>query len=321
MGKKKGISAANVIAVIGVVTLGVLTYLGHAFISGGEMGMSIMWAIIVATIAASLLILMVVAKGAENHFEIWKIIEYSALVLYLAFAALTATTVVHFFVVNGQKEELKKYAKADVQAINDLIYDYNIDRENTIVLTIASIDYYNNSSRNKLTQKEITDSLRHEGLIPNNNDINIFDTEAFGKVLMSNCRAESTMVDKDDINEWYAKIDNWSLLYIPGLAQEIADYYIKLEEMLTDKANSVKLFTLEENGSIKDKDQPYTNKNRYSMQFKKKLQDASGETILGWIVLVVVHLMILFNYAVAYRSQTVLIGKKGRYHDDTGIRI
>lgn len=267
--KSNNISIANVLAVIGVVALGVLTYLGRAFISGGEMGISILWAVGVMAIATALLVIMIKAKGVETNFGMWRVFEISALVLYLGFAVLTAKTAVHFFVINDNKDKIKECALHDVEALKKLNSNY---------------------------------------------------LEAFG---MAENEDNAVAAAKKDINDywnqniqslvdgWEAKIDNWSLFHITGMAKEISSCYEDFYGVLEKYKNGV---------GIKWNEYRGIDLNPQPMQFGEMLKSISGTSVLGLVVLVILHLMILLNYVLAYRSPTTKVGSVSSAKD-SGMRL
>lgn len=267
--KSNNISIANVLAVIGVVALGVLTYLGRAFISGGEMGISILWAVGVMAIATALLVIMIKAKGVETNFGMWRVFEISALVLYLGFAVLTAKTAVHFFVINDNKDKIKECALHDVEALKKLNSNY--------------LDAFGKAKENG---KAVDNAI--EGI------------ESYWKDNIQSL-----------VDGWEAKIDNWSLFHITGMAKEISscyeDFYGELE-----KYKSGVTIDWDEYRDIDLNPQP--------MQFGEMLKSISGTSVLGLVVLVILHLMILLNYVLAYRSPTTKVGSVSSAKD-SGMRL
>lgn len=324
MAKKNQISLANVISVVGVVSLGVLTYLGQVLLSGGAIGTSIIWAVGVAVVAAALLIVMIRAKGAESHFGMWKIVEGITLVLYAVVAIFTASMSVHFFVVTGNKEELKKEAKQDIEAIEGLYNEFIENRYDAIDNTIVSVRTYNsNGSEEKQTESDVLDNLKAEGLIYSDK-IDLSDIDEFEAILE---RAVVEPVElkwednlKENLKKWNAQIENWSLFYLPGIAAEMSEYYDELKLSLAEHAGDTKLWTLDGDGNIAEDDQVYEPSD-YTMKFGDMLKSATGDTVIGWVVIAVIHIMIIFNYVVAYRSPTTMIGGKRRRRDDGGISL
>lgn len=266
--KSNNISIANVLAVIGVVALGVLTFLGRAFISGGEMGISILWAVGVMAIATALLVIMIKAKGVETNFGMWRVFEISALVLYLGFAVLTAKTAVHFFVINDNKDKIKLCALHDVEAFEELKGNY--------------------SSLFEAAQQKgyaVGDAIKGiDGYWENN---------------------IQSLVDG-----WEAKIDNWSLFHIAGMAKEISSGYEEFCEKLKTYRDTVTFNEGDYN----------INTNPQPMQFGEMLKSISGTSVFGLVVLVILHLMILLNYVLAYRSPTTKVGSVSSAKD-SGMRL
>ena len=56
-----------------------------------------------------------------------------------------------------------------------------------------------------------------------------------------------------------------------------------------------------------------------SLQFQKALQNAQGFSITAILVVLLIHILILFNYIVAYRTNTLGISKRGT--EDGGIPL
>lgn len=270
--KSNNISIANVLAVIGVVALGVLTYLGRAFISGGEMGISILWAVGVMAIATALLVIMIKAKGVETNFGMWRVFEISALVLYLGFAVLTAKTAVHFFVINDNKDKIKECALHDVEALKKLNSNY--------------LEAFNMA---KNAGEAVDNAIKGTESYWDNNIQSLVDG-------------------------WEAKIDNWSLFHITGMAKEISSCYEDFYGELEKYKNGVGIeWDRYINGDLIDL-------NPQPMQFGEMLKSISGTSVLGLVVLVILHLMILLNYVLAYRSPTTKVGSVSNAKD-SGMRL
>ena len=323
MAKKNQISLANVISVVGVVSLGVLTYLGQVLLSDGAIGTSILWAVGIATVAAALLIVMIRAKGAESHFRMWKTVETITLVLYVAVAVLTASISVHFFVIRSNMDELKNSAKQDIEAVEKLYNEYIENRYDAIDNTIQSVTTYNSNLADKNSEAEILANLKAEGLIYSD-QIDLDNTSGLRGNL------ENAVIDpielkwednlKDNISDWTAQVENWSLFYLPGLAAEMSAYYKELKLALEEHAQTTKLWVLGVDGGVEEDDQTYEPSD-YTMKFGDSLKNATGDTIVGWVVICIIHIMIIFNYVVAYRSPTTMVGGARHRRNDGGIAL
>jgi len=123
--KKDNLTVANIISCLGLVILFICTFLGRYYKTGGEMGGSIISALLITMLAAFFLWLMIKAKGAENQLEKWKKIEIAALILYLiTVVPLSYFGMKHFFVVNSQKEKIKRSADNDLAKIDNMFTEY-----------------------------------------------------------------------------------------------------------------------------------------------------------------------------------------------------
>ena len=96
------ITIANIVAMVGIVLLLVFSFIGHSYLSGGELGWDVMISVGITAFTAFLLWFLIKAKGAENQLDKWKIIEYVTLGVYILFAipASLLGGVMHFFVIN-----------------------------------------------------------------------------------------------------------------------------------------------------------------------------------------------------------------------------
>ena len=107
---KNGVTAGNVIALVGLAVIAVFTFMGHAYKSGGETGWDIITALVITAVTAFLLWFLIKAKGAKEQVEKWKKVEYTTLAVYIVFAVVASFCggFIHFFAVNGNKTALKE---------------------------------------------------------------------------------------------------------------------------------------------------------------------------------------------------------------------
>ena len=124
--KTERLTIANIVAIVGVVLLGVFSFLGRSYMSGGELNWDIVMSVAITAFTVFLLWFLIKAKGAENYLDNWKKAEFAALSIYIVFAIPVSLWggIMHFFVVNDQKDSIKEYAKADLQKIDELFAEY-----------------------------------------------------------------------------------------------------------------------------------------------------------------------------------------------------
>ena len=108
-------------------------------------------------------------------------------------------------------------------------------------------------------------------------------------------------------------------------AKLITDLAVSAQEELNKLSSNAKLPVITYDSSLRC----YTlgdNQTRHfevegsvdSFQFKKALKDASGLSVTAVFVVLLIHILILFNYIVAYRTSTLGISKRG---EEDGGRI
>ena len=103
--KTDKITIANIIAIVGLVLLLVFSFIGHSYLSGGELGWDLVISIGITAFTGFLLWFLIKAKGAENRLNKWRKIEYATLAVYIIFAIVSSMMggIMHFFVVNDNK--------------------------------------------------------------------------------------------------------------------------------------------------------------------------------------------------------------------------
>ena len=313
------ITIANIIAIVGIVLLLVFSFLGRSYMSGGELGFDIVIAVAITGFTAFLLWFLIKAKGAENNIDKWKKAELAALVIYIVFAipASLFGGIMHFFVVNDQKNEIKKYAKTDLNIIDQMFTDYkNFETE---ALAITGTGLSNAKGTGQLCD-ETLNSFMQERSISTRESAKNYEQIQRNKLIGEGFDSYSKSF-RNARNEIQAAVSSWSVMQIPSKAKQIEDLATSASKHLTTLSNEAKLPVIENSGSrftitgYQTKDFSVDTEN---FMFKKKLVDASGFSITALIVVLLIHLLILFNYIVAYRTDKIAVGK---YSQSDGGRV
>lgn len=313
------ITIANIIAIVGIVLLLVFSFLGRSYMSGGELGFDIVIAVAITGFTAFLLWFLIKAKGAENNIDKWKKAELAALVIYIVFAipASLFGGIMHFFVVNDQKNEIKKYAEADLNIIDQMFTDYkNFETE---ALAITGTGLSNAKGTGQLCD-ETLNSFMQERSISTRESAKNYEQIQRNKLIGEGFESYYKSF-RSTRNEIEAAVSSWSVMQIPFKAKQIEELATSASKHLTNLSNEAKLPVIENSGSrftitgyqIKDFSVDTEN-----FMFKKKLVDASGFSITALIVVLLIHLLILFNYIVAYRTDKIAVGK---YSQSDGGRV
>lgn len=308
--KSSNVTIANVVSIVGVVLLLLFTFMGHSYMSGGELGWDILISVGIAGVTALLLWFMIKAKGAENNLTKWKRVEFITLFVYIAFALTTSIFggVMHFFVVNDQKEDIKKYAHSDLQKIDKMFGEYKSFEEQAISKTNTG-----------LLNSVATSQVRDEGLMKffNQNNISCDKAGVDAFITLQKDKLLHISYEKHCANfkkqrdEILNVVNSWSILMIPSKAKLIKDLAESAEKELTKLSNAAKLPVIEDGGgiwTISEENQVKDFKVEdgvENLEFVKSMKEAKGFSVLAVLIVMLIHLLILFSYIVAYRTSTM----------------
>lgn len=321
--KSGRITIANIIAVVGVVLLLVFSFIGHSYMSGGEMGWDIVISVAITAFTAFLLWFLIKAKGAENQLDKWRKIEYATLAAYILFAipASLFGGIMHFFVVNDNKENIKMYAKTDMTKIDNMFNEYKefeseaISRTGTGLRNATGTNQRCDVALNKFMEENRIGHTRESAENYESIQRNALVGAGF-EVFYTTFRQQE--------NEIENAVNSWSIIQIPMKAKLISDLAESAQKELNKLSSNAKLpvitydsysrcYTLGENQTRNFEVEGSVD----SFQFKKALQNASGFSVTAVLVVLLIHILILFNYIVAYRTSTLGISKHGE--EDGGI--
>lgn len=313
------ITVANIIAIVGLVLLAVFSFLGMTFKSGGEMGWAVVIAMAVTAVTAFLLWFLIKAKGVENELEKWRKIEYATLATYIVVAILTTIFggVMHFFVINGNKEQMRQYAKEDLEAIESHFTDYENFWEDAIEKT------KNGYELGKSHLRSVSDPALIE-FIEETPDIETYkkgkERKLFKEGIVGTTVDETQLYNlfKSDQTAILSDLESWSVFKVSSDAKKIADYAEKVPEALNQLSAGADIKEIDEDGNkvIGQYSKEFSGTDLLeSLKFKKGLQTI-GFSLMGLAIALLIHFLILFNYIVAYRTYNNSIKKNAM--DDGG---
>ncbi len=326
---KKTVTIANIIAMVGIAALMLFTYLGHAYMSGGETGIDILWAVAIGLGAALILVFLIRAKGAENDLKRWRVIEYSLLGVYFLFAVATTMLggIYHFFVVNGQKDELKQVAYDDLSRIQTMFETYESNAREAIEITKTGLS-------NAVAPGEIGDALLQQfmadkGIGNSTGEVNMYIRRQNQALIGPNYRRlRNAFLGNDSIAGEKADIENtvetWNLLKIHEAATQIPYLTEVYVEALSEMAGNAALPVTQKDWAagvhtIADDNQQIFVPVEETPRFENALKEASGFSLLGLVAVLVIDAAILLNYLVAYRTSS--LGFNTKLEEDGGILL
>lgn len=312
---KTKVTFANILAILGLVGIVVFTYMGHAFLSGGEMAWDITLAAVTGIITLALLWLMVKAKGAKNDLSSWRTVEYIILVAYIAVAGCSAYFFgfLHFFNVNADRDKVEECALADMQKINSMFEAYSDYEDRTITQTCTGLR--NAVAVGSQRSEEVNTFMSNEHITPVKNSVDTYERTLRTKLLGSDFDSYYNSF-KSRKREVENTVKNWAFIHVPAMAKVTEELAASAETELTERAKSKQLPAI----SQRDGSGVYTLTNpeqrtftieggKESLQFKAAVMQQHPLSIIGIIALAVLHLFILFSYFVTRRTDVLDVGK------------
>lgn len=319
--KSDKITVANIVSIVGIIIMLLTSFMGHSYKSGGEMGWDILISVSLTSFTALLLWFMIKAKGAENRLDMWKKIEFATLAVYIVFAipASLYGGIMHFFVVNDShnKEDIRQAALADIKLIEGLINDYKQFETNAITITetgLKGVAGFNQSPATKLAE-----FMSYYSILRNDSSIKYFIENQENKLIGDAFRLYEYQCEErsDEIKNI---VDSWNLFKISSVSEKIETLAKNVESDLSKRSEEAKLPKIEVNISgkydITEDNQekvfkvfPDLPQGAYNFQFEKRLTEASGMGVIHFLIVILIHILILFNYIFAYRTSTLEIRK------------
>ena len=309
------VTIANIIAIVGLALLMAFTYIGHSFQSGGEMGWDIVVSVGITAFTGFLLWFLVKAKGAENELDKWRKIEYATLAVYVLFAipASFMGGIMHFFAVNDNKATIKEYAQADVNKINQMISAYK--EFESAAITNTGNGLRGLASSNQRGDEKLMDFMEKNEIKQNSQGAEIFEDIQRNNLLGAAFETYYQDIMKRE-EEFLNAVNGWSIIQIPLKAKMMVEMAVKVEEELTRRSEAALLPRIEDKGgiwSITEYNQCREfriNGGIENFQFMEALQNTKGFSLTALFVVLLIHLLIIFNYIVAHRTNVIRGGKE-----------
>ena len=318
------LTKANIISIVGLVLLFSFTFLGHSFKSGGEMGWDILVSVAITGLAAFALWFLVKAKGAENQLEKWRIIELSTLVAYVVVVIPLSFCggVTNFFAANADKDSYKVKAHNDIAKIDSVFSQYENFEKDALEKTLTGLG--NSVSMGMSRSSELVTYMEHNSIKPTRTSVENFVEIQNGNVLGTQYEQyyNQYKAERDAIIN---TIDSWNVIQIPSQAKLIEDLAVQTSKWLTERSASAKLplvenksqaYTIIESNQVK---QYQVEGGIENLEFRKGIMSAGGMNITSILFLIIVHVLILLNYFVAYRTFTLGLTKNP--NNDGGVTL
>lgn len=312
--KKSGkVTIANIVSLLGLVGLVFLVFCGHALQNPEEnMGVNILVSVSLTAFVGFLLWLMVYAKGVENNFKGWLMVEVVAAVLFLGTAVFTGTKMMHFFVVAHNMEALKKSALNDIESIENIIQLFKEQEKSRLDTNKTGII---NAKRARRCDASVKKWLKDNNISDSTSDsisVNQWYKLKTGEI--DHIEYENRKYNGDwnkNIGEIRAVVESWNLLLLPDAASRITKMSEDVRRLLTtisERNDIVKIQSSADEFGYHStyevvESSPY--KYKVTVLFPSEVRVKSGFSVMGLFLIILVNVLVLFSYIFAFRSNKV----------------
>ena len=285
------ISIANILALLGIAALGVTTFFGiYLNASEVKLGTAAILAVLFVIGLTVFIFLAVIAKQKDEESNKWKVVEISCILCYLALAILFSLPSRHFISILTQKTELQKNARQNIDEIRTMVDDYN--KELKTHLNNATQQLHACEDAGRYADSDLTTFW----------DNNIKDIEFWQDDVEIDMRMEIASLDSLE-----SAINKWNLLKLPSLIKTIEDVEAQTRKAIAEKKEIYKdripsisggsgtIYRM--NGYVS-----WTNDTKRSADFTENLLKVNDNTVLGFVVYILLHLIVLLNYLVTPRA-------------------
>ena len=327
---KSSITLANVFAVVGLMLLAVAFFLGYLF-QNDNYGLAALKAGGWTAGFALLLWLLIKAKTANAYKKGWRIAEVFFLLLYLAAAALTVPVAGRFFGIYAKAGELKTAANDDVESLNDAIAEFQSHEGQQLANTVEGLKRLlslNDSSDIAYDLQEFI-SEQIEGVASfsdlTTSKLSAFEDQWQRKIerITDADRHNHAAAWKEQIEACDERVQTWNVLEMPQAIDALQKLTNEVESTLQETAGQMPFPSInrEDDGSWAIAAQH----NAYTPDLDANVSSVMA-TIKPWslvpiIACVVIHLLILFNYFMVFRSRIIRPKKNVDTSEEGGVLL
>ena len=285
------ISIANILALLGIAALGVTTFFGsYLHATDVKMGTAVIMAVLFVAALTIFIALAIISKQKDADSNKWKVFEIICLVCYLAIAVLFSQPSRHFISVLSNKSELQGKARENIDLIRDMVADYNKEVKTKLDFATQQLHACDDAGRD-------TDSDLYTFWEENIRDIDYWRDDV----------AKDMYVEIESLDSLETAINQWNLLKLPALIKTIDD----IEKLTRDAIAEQKELNAERVPSISGGKGLTYRMNGYviwsggkerSDEFGENLLNVNDNSVLGFVVYILLHLLVLLNYLVVPRA-------------------
>jgi len=337
--KGKSFSVADILMVIGFMTLAFTTFLGSKLLYG-DLIRAAFTMLLIVLLTALFLWLLCTAKKAQNHRRNWMIVEAVSLVIFVVFFLTVTGESRHFMYVFENKTELSKKAQEDCDKMINLFEKYEQQEKAHISKIKESINsipphvtvYADSETKSRLKQWKGKHTIKSgRSYWPESIKAAANDYEKVLKgLLLGDDYATFREEYKRKINKIVSSVDkgaDYDEYYED--ARLFCEYYEDIAKELTRLSNLPQKYNLtNRNGTLRSEMLSHKYEaNEQDLGLPEYFNGVKQSTAIGWILTCGMLFFILCAYFATSRSRrvTVLSGGflKGRKNltNDGGIDL
>lgn len=241
----------------------------------------------------------------------WKKLEIATLVVYVVVAIPLSLYggIMQFFIVNDDKERLKECAKDDLDRIDQMFLDYKEFEEQAIGRTS---DGLSNAIKEGRRNDDLKEFMKTNHISASEEGVSAFKDLQMRLLVGSGYERLYTSFKEQRV-KIEQSIDSWSMMLIPTKAKQIPALAESAQQELNTLSNGAKLPVINnESGLYKIKEYQVKRFETEPLELKEAMQGTGGFSVKALLFVLLIHILILFNYVVAYRTSTLSINKRGR---------
>lgn len=306
---KKKVTIANLLSVVGGVLMFLFVFCGNSILNyENSLGECVLTALLTVLGAVIFLWLAVHAKGVENNFGWWKIVEVLSLVLFLGVAVLSSKNIIHYFSVSNNTEVLKNVARDDLKEVNKMITDFQNKESERLQKEIAGVELACNGGYELSNEVE---TFLDDNKIEDSNDIdarkdvrsdeikNVIDNE--GKTYLEPWNKER--------KELEAIVENWNMLKMGEAIKRFNSLHNGVKKKLNEISKSRTYVSIEANDSAvlvlnKQLAPEYSSSTKLTTLISAT-PAVADMPVMAFVAVIGINLLLLSSYIFAYRSRKV----------------
>ena len=321
--KSEKISIANIISVVGLAALAFLSYLGCSFKWPDQnVGITILLALCPTAVAAFFLWMMTHAKGVENNFRGWMIVEIVSGLAFLGTAVWGGSWMMPFFFLYQRAEELQDAAKNDLTAMEREIGRFvNRQTEKLNIMFTGMQNALEDGGYDEQVGKLIDAAKGMSGSFTTWIE---YQKESIDSIKYNDDMYRSIWLE--EISEMRSEVNGWKIFVIPDIAEKMIRLAGTEESIDTDESICGILNSISRNSALCRIEAVTTDYGRkvyrvagfdaetydLKLTFPDELTNG-GFSLGGFAVIVLVYILILFNYIFAYRSKKGSLESEANY--------